>query len=65
MLADYVDSELDVNDHTMTFIRGDAKDHSALDASLAKYKWAVDYLEVKHRPQSPMFRILHNARPVL
>ncbi len=49
----------------MTFIRGDAKDHSALDASLAKYEWAVDYLEVKHRPKSPMFRILHNARPVL
>jgi hypothetical protein len=49
----------------MTFIRGDAKDQSALEASLAKYKWAVDYLEAKHRPQSPMFRILHNVRPVL
>ena len=60
-VIDYVDSELDVNDHTMTFIRGDAKDRSALDASLAKYKWAVDYLEAKHRPQSPMFRILHNV----
>ena len=64
-LVDFVDAELDVNDHTMTFIRGDAKDKDALAASLSKYKWAVDYLESKYRPQNPMFRILHNVLRVM
>ena len=60
-LIDYVDQTLAVNDHTLTFVRGDAKDPSALGASVDKYKRAVGYLESKHNPTRPMFKLLHGV----
>lgn len=60
-LIDFVDEKLDVNDHTLTFIRGEAKDRQALDASIGKYKKAISYLDIKHRPDKLVFQLLHNV----
>lgn len=64
-LIDFVDRELDVTDHSMTFARGNTKDPEAIDASVEGYKQAVDYLYSKHTPSNFVFRVLHNVLRVM
>lgn len=58
-LVDRVRAEWEVNDHTITYIRGDVKDPSAKDPSIDGYEAAVRRIESTRRGQIPfVYRFL-------
>ena len=63
-IIDYFD-DYDINDHSMTFVRGDIKNEEHLTQSVEKYKEAVDYLDAKYQPDAFIFRIFHNLLRVM
>jgi MoaA/NifB/PqqE/SkfB family radical SAM enzyme len=58
-LIDAVIENWNVNDHTLTYIRGDVKDPSAKDPSIDDYEKAVRHLEKRrHRRIPVVYRLL-------